>query len=79
MAINSSEESPSGIKIYLNSPWNLIKTGFLVLTWIVLASFIYIKSVLRSLKFIVLVFNKSQVFETLADYCTYEVLHNYKV
>ncbi len=30
-------------------------------------------------KFIVLVFNKSKVFVTLADYCSYLVLHNYKV
>ncbi|CAF3483464.1 unnamed protein product [Rotaria socialis] len=36
MAIKPSEESQFGIKIYLSQPWNLIKSGYLVLTWIVL-------------------------------------------
>ncbi|CAF3548032.1 unnamed protein product [Adineta steineri] len=36
MADQSFEQAPSGIKIYLSNPWNLIKTGFLVLTWIML-------------------------------------------
>lgn len=44
----SSEKVPSGIKIYLNNPWNLIKTGFLLLTWIVMVSFIYSNYYLNS-------------------------------
>ncbi|CAF1425116.1 unnamed protein product [Adineta ricciae] len=36
MAVESSEQKASGIKVYLNHPWNLVKTGFLVLTWITL-------------------------------------------
>lgn len=36
MAIESTSESPSGIKIYLNHPWYLIKSGYLILTWIML-------------------------------------------
>ncbi|CAF5026422.1 unnamed protein product, partial [Rotaria sp. Silwood1] len=36
MAIKSFEESQSGIKIYSGHPWSLIKSGFLVLTWIIL-------------------------------------------
>ncbi|UJR20184.1 hypothetical protein I4U23_023316 [Adineta vaga] len=32
----STEQSSSGIKIYLSHPWSLIKTGFFVLTWIIL-------------------------------------------
>ncbi|CAF1039835.1 unnamed protein product [Rotaria sordida] len=36
MTKESSEQSQSGIKIYTSNPWNLIKSGFLVLTWIVL-------------------------------------------
>ena len=36
MVKKSIEETPTGIQIYLRHPWNLIKTGVLVLTWIVL-------------------------------------------
>ncbi|CAF1925144.1 unnamed protein product [Rotaria magnacalcarata] len=36
MVVKSSEESQFGIKVYLSQPWNLIKSGYLVLTWIVL-------------------------------------------
>ncbi|CAF5026157.1 unnamed protein product, partial [Rotaria magnacalcarata] len=35
MVVKSSEESQFGIKVYLSQPWNLIKSGYLVLTWIV--------------------------------------------
>ncbi|CAF4227956.1 unnamed protein product [Rotaria sp. Silwood2] len=36
MARESTSEIPSGIQIYLSHPWNLIKTGYLILTWIML-------------------------------------------
>jgi hypothetical protein len=37
----AAEESQTGIKIYLSNPLNLVKTGFLVLTWIALVSWIH--------------------------------------
>jgi hypothetical protein len=36
-----ANESPSGIEIYRSHPWNLIKTGFLVLTWIALVGIFF--------------------------------------
>lgn len=36
MAIESTSKTPSGVKIYLNHPWYLIKSGYLILTWIML-------------------------------------------
>ncbi|CAF3907492.1 unnamed protein product [Rotaria sp. Silwood1] len=36
MAIKSSEESQRGINVYLSHPWYLIKSGYLILTWIVM-------------------------------------------
>ncbi|CAF3238275.1 unnamed protein product [Rotaria sp. Silwood2] len=36
MAVESTSKTPSGMRIYLNHPWNLIKSGYLILTWIVL-------------------------------------------
>ncbi len=41
MAENSTDQSPSGIKIYTSNPLNLVKTGLLVLTWLVLVGFVY--------------------------------------
>jgi hypothetical protein len=36
MTKKSSEEPPTGIKFYLSHKWNLIQTGFMLLTWIVM-------------------------------------------
>ena len=38
------EQSSSGIKIYLSHPLYLIKSGFLVITWMMLVSFKNLKS-----------------------------------
>lgn len=42
MIKKSDKESQSAIRIYTSKPWNLVKSGFLVLTWFVLVSFILI-------------------------------------
>ncbi|CAF1109652.1 unnamed protein product [Rotaria sordida] len=36
MAIESTLRTPSGLQIYLSHPWYLIKSGYLILTWIML-------------------------------------------
>lgn len=45
MVIESNEQTESGIKIYLNHPWNLIKSIFLIFTWIILVSSISLNGI----------------------------------
>jgi len=65
MERKSSEEIPSGVRIYLSNPWNLIKTGFLVLTWIVLVNFIYFNRIFIYSYFILKAFHLELVGPTL--------------
>lgn len=54
MAKQIRDETATGLRIYLNKPMDLIKTGFLVLTWIVLVqkNFVFFSF---SIKFFVVV------------------------